>query len=55
MAKGKAEIQITSLIPDHKNLGIDPTLVCAGKMRHIIEKVSTRATTLLQTSSRLEV
>jgi hypothetical protein len=40
---------------DHKKLGIDRTLVCVGGVQHTIGKLLMRATTLLQTSSWLEV
>jgi hypothetical protein len=35
--------------------GIDPALVRVGGMQHTIEKLSRRATSLLQTSSQSEV
>jgi Ni,Fe-hydrogenase I large subunit len=47
--------QIGSLTPDHLKSGIDPTLMRVGEVQHTIEKLSRRATTLLQTSSRSEV
>jgi hypothetical protein len=47
--------QIGSLIPDHENLGIDPIPLRAGDVRHIIRKLLTRATTLLQTWSQSKV
>jgi hypothetical protein len=40
---------------DQKKSGIDPIYLVAGKVRHIVEKLSTRATTLLQIASRSEV
>jgi hypothetical protein len=47
MAKRKAGSQTTSLTPDHKKSGIDPIYLAAGDVSHIVEKLSTRATTLL--------
>jgi hypothetical protein len=47
MAKSKVRSQTTSLIPDHKKLGIDLTLVRAGGIWHIVGKLSMTAITLL--------
>jgi len=55
MAKRKAGSQIGSLTPDHKKSRIDSNFVHADEVRYTIGKLSTRATTLLQTSSRSEV
>jgi hypothetical protein len=55
MAKGKVMSQIGSLTPDHKMSGIDSIPVRASGVRHTVEKLSTRATNLLQTSSRSKV
>jgi hypothetical protein len=55
MTKRKAKSQIGNLTLNHQKSGIDSTPVCAGKMRHTVGKVSTRATTLFETSSRSEV
>jgi len=55
MAKRKVRSQIGSLTPDHKKSGIDLTPMCADGVRYTVGKFSTRATTLLQTSSQLEV
>jgi len=44
-----------SLTPDQKKSGIDPIYLAANNMPHTIEKLSTRATTLLQTALRSEV
>jgi hypothetical protein len=55
MAKRKGASQIVSLTPDHQKSKIDPTMRRAGGMRHVIGKLSTRATSLLQTSSQSEV
>jgi hypothetical protein len=52
------DIYITSygsLTPDHEKSGIDPTPMCAGEVGHIVGKLLTRFTTLLQTSSQSEV
>jgi hypothetical protein len=51
MAKRKAKSQIGSLTPDHKKSGIDPIPLRAGGMRHIVEKLLLKATTLFRTSS----
>jgi hypothetical protein len=42
------------LAPDHSRSGITLISLRVGGMRHIVEKLSMRATTLLQTSSQLE-
>jgi hypothetical protein len=55
MAKRRVGSQISNLIPAHWELGIAPISLRVGGMRHIVEKISTRATTLLQTSSQSEV
>jgi hypothetical protein len=39
----------------HEMTGIDPNSVRAGGVQHTVGKLLTRATTLLQTSSKLEV
>jgi len=41
--------------PDQKKSRIDPIYLATDNMRHIVEKLSTRATTLLQTAPRSEV
>jgi hypothetical protein len=53
MAKRKDNSQINNLIPEKS--GIDPISMCADGMRHIVRKLSMRATTLFQISSQLEV
>ncbi len=53
--KKKVKNQTVSLTPDHQKLGIDPTSRRASGVRHVIGKLSTRATSLLQTSSQSEV
>jgi len=55
MAKKRAGNQIGNLTPDHLKSGIDPIFLCVGGVRHIVEKLSTRATTLFQTSSQSKV
>jgi hypothetical protein len=47
MAKRRSGSRIASLTPDHKKSGIDPIYLAAGGVSHIVEKLSTRATTLL--------
>jgi hypothetical protein len=42
--------QIASLTPDQKKSRIDPIYLASGDVRHTVEKLSTRATTLLQTA-----
>jgi hypothetical protein len=39
MAKRKAENQIGNLIFDNKKSRIDPTLMRAGGMRHVVRKL----------------
>ncbi len=51
----KTGSQIVNLTPDQKKSGIDPIYLAAGDVPHIIGKLSTRATTLLQTALRSEV
>ena len=51
----KTGSQIANLTPDQKKSGIDPIYLAAGDVPHIVRKLSTRATTLLQTASRSEV
>jgi hypothetical protein len=53
--KKKAGSQTDNLILDHKMSEIDLTSMRVGGVRHTVEKISTRATTLLETLSRLEV
>jgi len=55
MVERKVRSQIASLTPDHKKLGINSTPVCAGRVRHTVGKLLKRATSLLQTSSQLEI
>jgi hypothetical protein len=55
MAKSKAGSQTGNLTPDHGKSGIDPIPLHAGGIRKVVGKLSTRATTLVQTSSRSEV
>jgi hypothetical protein len=55
MGKRRVGSQIVSLIPDHKKSRIDPILMCDGGVRHGVEKLSRRATRLVQTLSRSKV
>jgi hypothetical protein len=55
MAKRKVECQIVSLIPDQKKSGIDPIYFASDNVAHIIEKLSMKATTLLQIAPQSEV
>jgi len=55
MAKRRARSRTASLTPDHKKSRIDPIYLAAGGVPYIVEKLSTRATFLLQTASRFEV
>jgi hypothetical protein len=53
--KEGAESRIASLPPDQKKSGIDPIYLVVDDVPHTIRKLSTRATTLLQTALRSEV
>jgi hypothetical protein len=55
MAKRRAGSQTANLTPDQKNSGIDPIYLAADDVAHTVGKLSTRATTLLQTALRSEV
>jgi hypothetical protein len=55
MAKRKAGSQTDNLTPDHGKSGIDSIPLRSGGVRHAVGKLLTRATTLVQTSSRSEV
>jgi hypothetical protein len=55
MVKRKARSQTGNLTLDHWKSGIDLTLMHAGGSGHTVGKLSTTATTLLQTLSRSEV
>ncbi len=55
MAKRKARSQTSNLSPDHRKSRIDPIPLCVSGVRHVVGKLSTRATTLVETSFRLEV
>jgi hypothetical protein len=55
VAKKKVGNQIDNLTPQHKKLEIDLTPVRKGGVRHAFEKLSMKATTLLQTSSQSKV
>jgi hypothetical protein len=55
MAKKRAGSQIGNLTLDHKKSEIDPIYLAADNVSHTVGKLSTRATTLLQTTLRSEV
>jgi hypothetical protein len=55
MVKRKVDSQIGSLTSNHRKSRIDPISLRAGGVQHVIEKLLTRATTSLQTSSWSEV
>jgi hypothetical protein len=55
MTKRKSGSQTGNLTSNHQKSRIDPTLVCAGEVQHTIWKLSTRATTLLETLLQSEV
>jgi hypothetical protein len=55
MAKRRVGSQTASLILDQKKSGIDSIYLAADDVRHIVEKLSTSATTLLHTTPRSEV
>jgi hypothetical protein len=54
MGKRKAGSQTGSLTPDHKKSGIDLFPTSELRVRYVVGKISTRATTLVQTSLRSE-
>jgi hypothetical protein len=53
--KERAGSQTASLTPGQEKSGIDPIYLAADDVPHTIGKLSTRATTLLQTALRSEV
>jgi hypothetical protein len=55
MAERKVGNQTGNLTPDHEISEIDPIFVRAGGVQHTVEKLSMKATTLLQTSVRSKV
>jgi hypothetical protein len=55
MAKRRVGSQTANLTPDQKKSRIDPIYLAADNMRHIVRKISTRATILLHTAPRFEV
>jgi hypothetical protein len=55
MAKRRIGSQIANLTLDQKKLGIDLIYLAIGGVRHIIGKLLTKNTTLLQTTSRSDV
>ncbi len=55
MAKRRVGSQIASLTPDQKKSRIDPIYLVSDNVQHTVGKLSTRATTLLQTAPRFKV
>jgi len=55
MANRRVGSQIANLTPNQKKSGIDPIYLAADNVPHNIEKLLTRATTLLETALRFEV
>jgi hypothetical protein len=55
MTKRRAGSQTASLIPDQKKSRIDPIYLATDNVPHTLGKLSTRATTLLQTALQSEV
>jgi hypothetical protein len=55
MAKRKIEGQTSNLTLDHEKSGTDPIPLRAGAVQHAVEKLSTRVTTSVKTSSRSKV
>ncbi len=55
MAKRRVGNQTANLTPNQKKSGIDPIYLVTEGVQHIIGKLSTRATTLLWTSSQSKV
>jgi hypothetical protein len=51
MAKRRVGNQIANLTPNQKKSGIDPIYLAAKGVQYIVRKLSTIATTLLQTAS----
>jgi hypothetical protein len=55
MVERKAKIQTANLVPDHQKSGIALIYLHGNGVPHIIEKLSTKDTNLLQMSPQLEV
>jgi len=55
MAKRRAGSQTANLTPNHKKSRIDSIYLATGGVPHIVENLSTRATTLLQIAPQSEV
>jgi len=55
MAKRRVASQIANLTFDYKNSGINLIYLVANDVRHIVEKLLTRATTLLETAFRSKI
>jgi hypothetical protein len=54
MGKRRAGSQTANLTPDHKKSRIDLFPTSELRVRYVVEKISTRATSLVQTSSQLD-
>jgi hypothetical protein len=55
MTKRKSKSQIGSLTPDHGKSGIDMIPLGVGGMRHAVEKLLMKSTTLVEISSQSDV
>jgi hypothetical protein len=55
MAKRRARNQTANLTPDQKKSRIDPIYLAANDVQHTVEKLPTRAITLLQTAPQSKV
>jgi hypothetical protein len=55
MGKRTAGSQTASLTPDHKKSGIDLFPTSELRVQYVVEKISTRATSLVQTSLRSDL
>ncbi len=52
MGKRRAESQTGNLTPDHQKSGINLFPTCELRVRYVVEKMTTRPTSLVQTSLR---
>ncbi len=55
MVERRDRSQTCNLTSDHKKSRINPIPVCAGRVQHIVEKLSRRATSSLENLSQSEV
>jgi hypothetical protein len=55
MGKRRAGSQTGNLTPDHKKSGIDLFPTSELRVQYVVEKISTRATSLVQISSRSDL